>query len=98
MNLVENLLGGCVVSNTQYASLVSATTTSFHLMSKCLSVRSHDGGLGKLCTFNLCLGFVAVASEAGAVEFPGAELDIIVFVSDWRRVKDLCMRVAGGGA
>jgi len=96
MNLVENLLGGCVVSNTQYASLVSATTTSFHLMSKCLLIRSHSGGLGKLCTFNFCLGFVAVPSEPVPVEFPGAELDMIVLVSGWRRVKDLCMRVAGG--
>lgn len=56
-----DVLGAWVVSRTQYASLVSATTTSFHLITRCLSVRSHRGGLGNLWTFSLAFGFVDVS-------------------------------------
>jgi len=63
-------------------------------MSKCLSVRSHSGGLGKLCTFNFCLGLVGAVLGFGPVVFPLAELDMIVRASEWRRVRVLCIRPA----
>lgn len=63
----EYILGGCVVSSTQYASLVSATTSSPHFTTRCLSVRSHNGGLGNLCTFSLAFGFVDVDIDASGL-------------------------------
>ena len=86
-----DILGGCVVSNTQYASLVSATTTSFHLISRCLSVLSQSGGLGKLCTFSFFLELVAEVSVLEPGLLPEAEPDMIARVSEWRRFRDLCM-------
>ena len=53
-------LGGCVVSKTQYPSLVSAITgPSAHLTRRCREVRSSRGGRGKECTLSLGLGGMA---------------------------------------
>jgi hypothetical protein len=49
-------LRGWVVSRAQYPSIVSAITLLFHLMTRCLGVRSSRGGRGKLWTFNLVFG------------------------------------------
>ena len=54
-----DLLGACVVSKTQYASLVSATRTPFHLISRCLGVFSSRGGRGKLKGLSGALGGIS---------------------------------------
>lgn len=48
---LSNLLGGWCVSSTQYASVVSASTSPLYLICRCLDVRSSSGGRGKDCTF-----------------------------------------------
>ena len=51
-----NILGGCVVSRTQYASFVSAIIWFLHLIWRWRGVFSQRGGRGKEWTFSLGLG------------------------------------------
>jgi len=50
-----DILGGWVVSRTQYASLVSAIRRLFHLIWRWRGVFSTRGGRGKLLTLSLSL-------------------------------------------
>ncbi len=51
-----NILGGCVVSRTQYASFVSAIVWFLHLIWRWRGIFSQRGGRGKEWTFSLGLG------------------------------------------
>lgn len=63
----KDILGGCVVSRTQYASLVSAIIWSRHFICRWRGVFSQRGGRGKECTFSLGLGGMVVGGRKGGV-------------------------------
>ena len=62
-----HLLGGCVVSNTQYASFVLAIVTPSHLICKCRAVFSNSGGRGKFLGFNGAFGGMLGAAFDGGL-------------------------------
>lgn len=62
----SDLLGGCVVSNAQYAEVVSVTVSFPHLMTSRLAVNSNNGGRGKLCTLSFALAAMIVAADSAS--------------------------------
>ena len=57
----KGILGGCVVSSTQYASFVSAMIWSRHFTWSWRLVFSSSGGRGKLCTLSLGFGGISLS-------------------------------------